>query len=206
MPGSITHLIVQRRLPGYLAQLPPALQPQGSQYAQLLLNDPNSPYTGFGSMGPDFLFFSTADYGPNLEGLIHFLFKVFDVLEPIITSYNQNVEIPIQNLMTQIGQAVFPANLISTMQQIQTTVASTQILVNEALEAGAVSVADLFYLVKPRIQEGDSENTWFWSDYLHYRRTGLFCSNMWRLAGDDSDLKRYCLGYAGHIGTDVVGH
>lgn len=47
---------------------------------------------------------------------------------------------------------------------------------------------------------------WYWVDFLHDRRTGEFCPTMWQLAQGNADLERYCLGYASHIGTDVVGH
>lgn len=40
---------------------------------------------------------------------------------------------------------------------------------------------------------------------MHYRRTGRFCNTMWHYASNDN-LRRYCLGYASHIATDVVGH
>ncbi len=55
MPGPIVHMIVQQRLSSYLQEYGGE---KGLKYAKILDDEPCSPYSSFGSMGPDFLFFS----------------------------------------------------------------------------------------------------------------------------------------------------
>jgi hypothetical protein len=202
MPAGITHLIVQQRLPAYLRELGGE---KGREYADLLDADPCSPYAGFGSMGPDFLFFSLKEYGTPLDELTNFLFDVYDALEPLISFYEDNIEPvvdKIEDAIATLDQALFQG----LFGQIKDT---ADLLSNTALNTAAVVVtgnADLFYPFYPKIQQGKPEDEWYWFDFLHYRRTGQFASQMWRMAGSDYDLKRYVLGYSSHIGTDVVGH
>jgi len=205
MSGIITHLIVQQRLPGYLRELGGNA---GEEYSKLLLDDSCSPYEGFGSMGPDFLFFSLKEYGTPLDELVNFVFGVYDSFEPLIDFYEDNIK-PIkqglEDAITAVDQTLFEG----LFSQLKTT---SDLLTTTALNAVAVIInqkVDLFYPFFPKIQkpgEGDKEEGWYWFDFLHYRRTGQFCSTMWDISKSDDDLKRYCLGYASHIGTDVVGH
>lgn len=60
---------------------------------------------------------------------------------------------------------------------------------------------------EPELQSNGDLNTWKWFDMLHYRETGTFAQNLWKVAKDGSDQqKAYTLGYLTHIATDVVGH
>ena len=202
MPGPIVHLIVQRRLPIYLEELGGA---EGKQYADLLRNDLCSPYAGFGSMGPDYLFFSLKEYGTPLDELANFIFKVYDALEPFIEFYEENIEPvveDIENGITTIADFL-TGGLYTQIKDTAELMSSTALT---AVGAVITSQVDLFYPFYPKLQRGENESSWYWFDFLHYRRTGQFCSNMWSIAGTDDDLRRYCLGYASHIGTDVVGH
>lgn len=202
MPAGMTHLIVQQRLPAYLRELGGE---KGREYANLLDADPCSPYAGFGSMGPDFLFFSLKEYGTPLDELTNFLFDVYDALVPLISFYEDNIEPvvdKIEDAIATLDQSLFQG----LFGQIKDT---ADLLSNTALNTAAVVVTgnvDLFYPFYPKIQQGKPEDEWYWFDFLHYRRTGQFASEMWRMAGSDDDLKRYVLGYSSHIGTDVVGH
>ena len=199
MPGPIVHLIVQQRLAEYLKG-----QRKGGEFAKLLEADRCSPYAHFGSMGPDFLFFSLKEYGTPLDELANFIFEVYDALEPLIEFYEDNIEPvvdDIENAITAVDQALFQGlfgNIKATAQLATDTVltAAAKVLVDQI---------DLFYPFYPKVQRGAPESDWYWFDFLHYRRTGRFATALWRLAGDD-DLRRYAIGYAGHVGTDVVGH
>lgn len=199
MPGPITHLIVQQKLPRYLQEL------KAQDYAKLLLSDPCSRYSAFGSMGPDYLFFSLKEYGTPLDELVNFLFGVYDSLEPIIDFYEKYIE-PVKTALDDAVAAVDEVLFKGLIGQIQQTADLTIATLVRAVEVLVVKNLDLFYPFYPKLQEGDPENEWYWCDYLHYRRTGKFCSNMWQLAKGDDDLQRYCIGYASHIGTDVAGH
>jgi hypothetical protein len=199
MPGPIVHLVVNQQLPESLRRL------KGEQYANLLSKDPCSRYGAFGSMGPDYLFFSLKEYGTPLDELANFIFGVYDSLRPLIDFYEDYVE-PVkqqlENAISAVDQALFNGLISQIKQTADLTIATAE----KAVEAVVVKKIDLFYPFYPKIQKGDAEDKWYWCDYLHYRRTGKFCSNMWKLSQGDDNLMRYSLGYASHVGTDVVGH
>ena len=204
MPASITHLIIQQKL-----KSAPGLQPQ---YSALLNGNDTNPYSNFGSIGPDFLFFSVGEYSnPGVDQFLGYVFQAYDALEPFIAfkdqiadTINSTVVAPLQSAAHTIDQNVF--------QGIFASLSNTSTLLNAALMATLEKIAvqhiDFFYPFYPKIQLGCPEKDWFWFDFLHYRRTGKFCSNMWAIANaqNNANLKRYCLGYASHIGSDVVGH
>lgn len=202
MPGPIVHLIVQQQLSAHLRELGGI---RGKELADFLDADPCSPYAAFGSMGPDFLFFSLKEYGTPLDEIVNFIFGVYDALEPLISFYEDNIE-PVVNDIEDAIAAVDDALFQGLFQQIGDTAA---LLGTTALTAAAKVLTDnvdLFYPFYPKIQQGNPEDEWYWIDFLHYRRTGQFASHMWQLAQGDDDLMRYVLGYASHIGTDVAGH
>ncbi|MBR0640323.1 MULTISPECIES: zinc dependent phospholipase C family protein [Bacillus] len=198
MPGPIVHLLVQSELSNYLSDYSP-------EYSKLLKEDKCSPYTGFGSIGPDFLFFSMKEYGKGPQKFINFYFKIYDALEPLIKFYEDNIK-PAKEKIDEINNWVDEKAFHGLLQEMRQTVST---LISGALITLPSELSrhlDFFDTMRPKIQEGASENKWYWFDTLHYRRSGTFCSNMWKIAQGDNDLKRYCLGYASHIGTDVVGH
>lgn len=49
-------------------------------------------------------------------------------------------------------------------------------------------------------------DNWWWTDVLHYRRTGPFAERLVGNAGANPLLKAYATGYWTHIGADVTGH
>lgn len=200
MPGPIVHLIVQQRLRAALNALP-----GGSDYAGLLNTGQCSPYTAFGSIGPDFLFFTMREYGDPLADLVNFMFKAYDAFEPIISFYEtyvQPVEATIEDAVTNIDETLFQG-LFGDLKATANMLSSTA---HAAVASVVVDNVDLFYPFYPKIQKGLPETDWYWFDFLHYRRTGAFASMMWDIAGSDTDLRRYVIGYTSHIGTDVVGH
>ncbi|MFT3874935.1 MAG: zinc dependent phospholipase C family protein [Propioniciclava sp.] len=202
MPGPIVHLQNVGMLPVYLRELGGH---RGSELASLLEKDPCSPYAYFGSQGPDFLVFSLKEYGTPADEFANFLFGVYDALEPLISFYEavvEPVEQAIEDAVKAVDQVVL-GGLIDQIGQTGNLLAST--FVNQ-LAVIATKNVDLFYGFYPKIQKGEPENSWYWFDTWHYRRTGRFASEMWRLAQGDDDLMRYALGYASHIGADVAGH
>lgn len=102
MPGTMTHLILQQRLPQALREVtgPSAL-------VDLLEGDRCSPYTTFGSMGPDFLFFSVREYGDGLSRLVDFIIRAYDVLEPIVDFIGQ-IETRVEETIRDIYSALMP--------------------------------------------------------------------------------------------------
>lgn len=49
-------------------------------------------------------------------------------------------------------------------------------------------------------------DNWWWTDVLHYRRTGAFAQALVGNAGANALLRAYATGYWTHIGGDVTGH
>jgi hypothetical protein len=201
MPGPIVHLIVEQQLPRHLVRF----KNQGKPFADLLNADTCSPYTGFGSMGPDFLFFSLKEYGTPLDDIVNFIFGVYDALEPLIEFYEENIEPVVDDIEDAIA-ALDDALFQGLFQQIKATADAASTTALTAVAAVVTGQIDLFYPFYPKLQQGAPEKDWYWFDFLHYRRTGRFASEMWSLAGSDQDLQRYVLGYVSHIATDVVGH
>ena len=202
MPGPIVHLVVQQRLPAYLRELGGS---EGARYADILQQDSCSPYAAFGSMGPDFLFFSLKEYGTALDELANFLFEVYDAIEPLIQFYEDKIEpvlSPIEHAVKTVDEALFQG-LFRKIGDTGNQLASTALT---AFGDMLTKNVDLFYLFYPKIQKGAKESDWYWFDFLHYRRTGAFASHMWDLAKGDRALQSYVLGYVSHIATDVVGH
>ncbi len=202
MPGPIVHLIVQDRLPPFLQEM--GGKP-GKEFADLLKGEPCSPYAAFGSMGPDFLFFSLKEYGTPLDELVNFYFKVYDALKPFIEFYEKYIE-PVKQALDDALAALDKALFQGLISQIQDTASLITTTLLTAVEVLVTKKIDLFYPFYPKVQQGEPEDKWYWFDFLHDRRTGQFASTMWKMAQGDKDLMRYCLGYASHIGVDVVGH
>lgn len=202
MPGPIVHLLVQQRLATALRRS------EGSrEFVDLLSKEPCSPYAGFGSMGPDFLFFSLREYGDAIGDLSNFIFEVYDTIEPIIEFVEETIE-PVKTAIDDAVSAVLPDELEALLAELGSTAGTLGSAMLAKLGEIVTNEVDLFYPFYPKLQQGAPEDEWYWFDFLHYRRTGRFCSTMWRMVRDagDPDLMRYCLGYASHIGTDVVGH
>lgn len=202
MPGPIVHLIVQQRMHTYLRRYGGV---QGLHYADLLSKDRCSPYTAFGSMGPDYLFFSMREYGDALGDLVNFIFDAYDAIEPFIDFYEEHIE-PVVDDIEDAVEDLLPSDLVALVNQIKATGAQFSATLLAVVGKIATSQIDFFYPFYPKIMKGAPEKEWYWFDFLHYRRTGDFCSKMWSMAGSDEDLQRYCIGYASHIATDVVGH
>ena len=113
---------------------------------------------------------------------------MYDTIEPIKTAIDDAVS------------AILPDDLEALLNELGDTVGTLGSALLAKLAEIVTNEVDLFYPFYPKIQKGAPENEWYWFDFLHYRRTGRFCSTMWRLARDsgDEDLMRYCLGYASH--------
>src|SRR6185312_15157318 len=71
---------------------------------------------------------------------------------------------------------------------------------------------DFFGLLSSGVPAGFDEQSFFWSDMLHYRETYRFGAALWQRANNepDPDLKArfqaFALGWMSHLATDVTGH
>ena len=64
---------------------------------------------------------------------------------------------------------------------------------------------DIFGLLSSGVPQGFDEQTFFWSDMLHYRKTYEFAHELWKSATTDAQ-KAFALGWMTHLATDVTGH
>ncbi len=194
MPGPMVHLIVLHRLS---AALRDSGGPQNSAYADLLDEDPCSPYSNFGSVGPDFLFFSLREYGSIVGDVANTIFGIYDAFEPLIDFYEETVEPAITDLEDALA-AADQAAFGGFFQGIGGIGGSAAALALSAVAKLVSDNVDLFYPFYPKTQKAEGElkeeENWYWFDFLHYRRTGDFASRLWSLAGNDRDLQRYVLG------------
>ena len=71
---------------------------------------------------------------------------------------------------------------------------------------------DCFGLLTSGVPAGFDEQTFFWSDMLHYRETYRFAAVLWQRACAVQDptlrgrFQAYALGWMSHLATDVTGH
>ena len=90
--------MIQQRLAGALAQQGNA----GAILSMTLSNGGNGTFGAFGSIGPDFLFFSMREYGLELQDFTNFIFGVYDALEPFGEFYEKTIE-PVVETVEAIG-------------------------------------------------------------------------------------------------------
>ena len=64
---------------------------------------------------------------------------------------------------------------------------------------------DIFGLLSSGVPQGFDEQTFFWSDMLHYRKTYEFAHELWTSATTDQQ-RAFALGWMTHLATDVAGH
>jgi Zinc dependent phospholipase C len=71
---------------------------------------------------------------------------------------------------------------------------------------------DFFGVLSSGLQSAFDEQTFFWSDMLHYRETYRFGAELWRRASELPDAEQrgrcqaFALGWMTHLATDVTGH
>jgi hypothetical protein len=202
-----------------------------------LLVDPNSrardagetllrhmPLSNLGSIGPD-LFFWAPDY--EIVDRLYSLYKNYADLKRL---YNQVVQ-PIRDIHDLVHEPIdavvgtlapHSVALIEQMlAQIHTTADMFRATASTGLFAGVIEGVDLmtnavgfpsaasvlFQAFKPPLQDGLSEERWYWFDMLHYRRTGDFGRRLVENARNGTPQQRaYAYGYLSHIATDLVGH
>src|SRR5690606_27730878 len=105
---------------------------------------PCDPYAAFGSMGPDFLFFSLTEYGTPLDELVNFIFGVYDVFDPLIQFKEDHID-PITDETDDAINTVDDALFAGIFQQL----GKPADLLSEAALVGTAAIAtsgiDFFY-------------------------------------------------------------
>ncbi len=175
--------------------------PTANDIASIATNNPA--YVALGSIGPD-LFVFLPDFkpplGPPIYKIMKFLEGFYELIDPYISAYEQS-------LGPQVDQAGSIANALlgGLPQTISDTAKQLNDIFITALEDFVTTQYDWFSLLGSGVPSGYDEQTFFWSDMLHYRKTYEFAAQLWKNAQTEQE-KAYALGWMTHLGTDVVGH
>jgi hypothetical protein len=121
-----------------------------------------------------------------------------EVVAPVVDGFENLANAITGDLLNSLG---------TVLQQFLSTV--------EGLFADlALDTSDVLGYFKLIMQSGEDETAFYWSDMLHYRRTSQMAQALLRRAeqlitqnqAQGEQFLAYALGYACHLGVDVVGH
>ena len=182
------------------------------QLGQLMKDHPN--FASFGAIGPDLFFFlpDFRDQGPLqlssvLVAVLRFLEDLYKKLDPYISKYEKYLGPISENMGEEISR------LTGGLSEVVSNVAGelASILIT-ALEDFVTQQGDIFELFSLGLNVGYDEQSFMWSDMLHYRQTGRFVRALWKQAvavkepDEREHAQAYVLGYLTHLATDVTGH
>lgn len=169
-----------------------------------LIAQGNPAYFALGAIGPD-IFFLLPDFKPpagtglwgaaNMMRILftwwdeHFLGPYEDLLGPIAANTTDELGALTGGLSEQLSTIFSQASSF--------LVDFTILLISEQ--------TDIFSLLSSGVPQGFDEQTFFWSDMLHYRKTYEFAHALWTSATTDQQ-RAFALGWMTHLGTDVAGH
>ncbi len=178
------------------------------QLGRILSAHPN--FASLGAIGPD-LFFFLPDFRDQdgiqissvLITVLDFLQSLYDTLDPFISKWEHYLGPISEDTGEEMSRLT--GGLSETVGDISGELSSILIT---ALEDFITQQSDWWSFFSLGLNQGFDEQSYFWSDMLHYRETGQFGRALWRNAdatGDDK-ARAYALGYLTHLGTDVTGH
>ncbi|MEY8689091.1 MAG: zinc dependent phospholipase C family protein, partial [Leptothrix sp. (in: b-proteobacteria)] len=227
MPGSLIHISVMRAVAkrlaaeGYTPQKSDRIDPawKGADLKRLgkLMQD-HSNFAALGAIGPD-LFFFLPDFrdtkvGPVeiplssvLANFVHYLLKLYDAVDPYVTKWEKYLGPISEDTQEEISRLT--GGLSEVVGDVAGELSS---LLITGLEDLATQNWDLFTYFSMGHNKGWNEQSFLWSDMLHYRRTGQFGRALWQTASAIEDAQQrekaqaYALGYITHVGADVTGH
>ena len=164
-----------------------------------------------GAVGPDLTFFAP-DFGDWSVALVRILAEFYDeVIGPIVDLYEKWVE-PVLDALHQIEEGVdavlddVTCGLVGTLKDNLDAVLDRVSAIRQGVLLNLFNESvNIFDQMTPPIQDGKTEEDWFWFDTLHNRRTGSFIRELWARADTDAK-KAYVLGYTCHYAGDFIGH
>lgn len=211
MPGLYVHMDIARKSLSNLAgnagaaALFGAPGPTAAKLEQIAKDHPA--YTALGSIGPD-MFFLLPDFKPPVgtglwgaANMVKDLYEWWDenflepwdaTLGPVAANTADELGALTGGLITQLGDIA--------SQALDFLVAYVEVLITRQY--------DVFGLLGSGVPEGVDEQTFFWSDMFHYRKTFEFARHLFTKAqaeGNESHLA-FALGWMSHLATDVTGH
>jgi len=174
-------------------------------------------FAALGAVGPDLFFFLPDFRDKTIEGVrislssvlvkvLQFLEDLYAAIDPYLTKWEHYLGPASEGLGEEMsrltgGLSEVLGGIFGELNAILTT----------AIEDFFVKQRDWWSFFSLGFNEGTDEQAFFWSDMLHYRRTGAFGRSLLRHAqalGDDrrDGARAYALGYLTHLATDVSGH
>ena len=171
----------------------------------------NSSYVALGAIGPD-IFFMLPDFKPPVG---NFLWKMASFIRDLYTAWDDNFLGPYESAMGPISNNLsdeinaLSGGLKDEIEQIASE--ASKILTDFILEL-ILQQYDFFGLLSSGVPSGFDEQTFFWSDMLHYRETYRFGAELWQRADAIADAEQrdrfraFALGWMTHLATDVTGH
>lgn len=203
MPGIVSHMLMADES---VSNLSPMSDSELFAIANL-----HPDMVRLGAVGPDMTFFAP-DIGDGSLALLRILAEFYDeAIGPIVDLYEKWVE-PVQDVLNEVEEGVVAALDEVTCDLVGTLGDNIDILLGRVAgirQSVLLNIfnktVDIFDVITPPIQDGETEDHWYWFDTLHNRRTGAFIKDMWSRADTDAK-KAYVLGYACHYSGDIIGH
>jgi hypothetical protein len=177
----------------------------------------NPTYVALGAIGPD-IFFLLPDFKPPWGATKTGGFGLWwlaTAIRDYYTAFDDMFLGPWESAMGPIGaNASDEINaLTGGLEQTISGIASQAThLMHDFVVMLILRQYDFFGFLSSGVPAGFDEQTFFWSDMLHYRQTYRFGAVLWQRASTepDPDLKArfqaFALGWMTHLATDVTGH
>ncbi len=215
MPGWYIHMNVARKALANLAANPSAAPIFGANgpNATVVSNiaKANPTYVALGAIGPD-IFFLLPDFKPPIGSM---LWKLAGTIKDLYTAWDDTFLGPYESAMGPIGaNASDEINALTggLKETIEGITSQAMNLLQDFILKLILQQYDFFGLLSSAVPSGFDEQTFFWSDMLHYRQTYRFGAVLWQRASTEPDpqlkarLQAFALGWMSHLATDVTGH
>jgi Zinc dependent phospholipase C len=215
MPGWYIHINVARKAIDRLAQNPTAASifaANGMDATTLTkIAHDNPTYVALGAIGPD-IFFLLPDFKPPVGNM---LWKLASEIRDLFTWWDDNFLGPYESAMGPIGDNLQDElNALSggLKDEIEDIFGQAFAFLKDAILKLILQQYDFFGLLSSGAPAGFDEQTFFWSDMLHYRQTYEFGAVLWQRAAQETDpelkgrFQAFALGWMSHLATDVTGH
>lgn len=161
-------------------------------------------FAKLGAIGPD-LFYAMADYNPDLIELVSFLSKLGGSYE-CVTKLMARIDQKISKVESDLTLGAIDS-FKDAIAEFERTFGFVGAIVQNELMAEVIRrKGNLFPVFEARRQLNLPRERWFWADYLHYIRTGVFLRELLVHSQGKPFFRAYAYGYATHYVTDVVGH
>lgn len=209
MPGWYIHLDAAREAIAGLNANPRAAAifasdggPSASDLQKIAQNNPA--YFALGAIGPD-IFFLLPDFKPPAgTGL----WGAANLIRTLFTWWDENFLGPYEDILGPIADNT--ADEISALtgglsEQLSGIFSQAISFLIDFVLVLITRQYDIFGLLSSGVPSGFDEQTFFWSDMLHYRKTFEFAHELWKSAATD-EQKAFALGWMTHLATDVTGH